>query len=38
MFWIGFVIGTIIGGNIALLLYACVIVGKESDAQSGYRE
>ncbi len=31
MFWIGAIIGLIIGANVSLILYACIIVGKESD-------
>lgn len=31
MFWIGVIIGLIIGANVSLILYACIIVGKESD-------
>lgn len=31
MFWIGAIVGLIIGANISLLLYACIVVGKESD-------
>lgn len=34
MFWIGLITGLIIGSNVALLLYACIIVGKESDNYS----
>ena len=28
MFWIGLIIGLIVGANISLILYACIIVGK----------
>ena len=31
MFWIGLIIGVIVGANLALVLYACVIAGKDSD-------
>lgn len=31
MFWIGMLVGLIVGGNITLVLYACIIAGKESD-------
>lgn len=31
MFWIGLTIGLIVGTNISLILYACIIAGKESD-------
>ena len=34
----GNIIGLLIGANLSLLLYACIIVGKESDKRSGYRE
>ena len=32
MFWIGLIIGLIVGANIRLILYACIIAGKESDS------
>ena len=38
MFWLGLIIGLLIGANLSLLLYACIIAGKESDKRSGYRE
>ena len=38
MFWIGLVVGLIIGANISLILYACIIAGKECDKTIGYRE
>lgn len=28
MFWLGLIIGLIIGANIALIIYACILVGK----------
>lgn len=31
MFWIGLVIGVIVGANLSLLLYACIIAGKRAD-------
>ena len=31
MLWIGLIIGLIVGANVSLLLYACIVVGKESD-------
>jgi len=31
MFWIGLLVGLIVGGNISLFLYAIIIAGKESD-------
>jgi len=33
MFWIGLGIGLIAGANLSLILYACVVVGKESDSR-----
>ncbi len=36
MFWIGLVVGLFIGANISLILYACIVAGKESDIRSGY--
>ena len=31
MFWIGLVVGLIVGANVSLVLYACVIAGKKAD-------
>lgn len=28
MFWIGLIIGLILGANISLVLYACILAGK----------
>ena len=38
MFWLGLIIGLSIGVNLSLLLYACIIAGKESDKRSGHTE
>ena len=38
MFWIGFIIGSIIGANLALILYACIIAGKNTDEKIIIRE
>lgn len=38
MFWIGLIIGIIVGANLSLILYACIVAGKESDRRSGYTE
>ena len=38
MFWIGFIVGLFLGANISLILYACIIAGKESDRRSGHTE
>lgn len=35
MFWIGLIIGLVIGANISLILYAGIIAGKESDKIDG---
>ncbi len=32
MLWIGLSIGLIVGANISLILYACIIAGKERDS------
>ncbi len=31
MFLLGMLIGSMVGGTLAIVLYACIIVGKESD-------
>lgn len=31
MFGVGLIVGLILGANLSLILYACIIVGKESD-------
>lgn len=31
MFIIGMIIGAMLGGTASIFLYACIIVGKESD-------
>lgn len=31
MFWLGLIIGLFIGANLSLILYACIVAGKESD-------
>lgn len=33
MFWIGFVVGLILGANISLFLYAIILAGKECDKE-----
>lgn len=38
MFLLGLIIGLIVGASFSLFLYACIIAGKESDVQSGYRK
>lgn len=38
MFLIGLIIGLFIGANLSLILYACIVAGKESDKKSGYTE
>lgn len=34
MFWIGLLVGMIVGANISLVLYACIIAGRDSDRYS----
>jgi len=34
LFWIGLISGLFIGANLSLLLYACIIAGKESDKKN----
>lgn len=31
MFLMGFVLGLIVGANLSLFLYACIIAGKQAD-------
>lgn len=31
MFWIGFIVGIIIGANVSLVLYACLVAGGRAD-------
>lgn len=38
MFWLGLIIGFFVGANVSLILYACILAGKESDRRSGYTE
>lgn len=38
MFWLGLIIGLFIGANLSLILYACIVAGKESDRRSEYTE
>ena len=38
MFWIGLIIGLMVGANVSLLLYACIVIGKESDKRVNREE
>ena len=38
MFWIGFIVGIIIGANLSLVLYAMVIAGSRADKHIEYEE
>ena len=38
MLLIGLIIGLFVGANLSLILYACIVAGKESDRRSGYTE
>ena len=31
MFWLGLIVGLVLGANISLFLYAMIITGKESE-------
>lgn len=31
MFWLGLIVGLVLGANISLFLYAMIIAGKESE-------
>ena len=31
MFWLGLIIGLFVGASLSLILYACIIAGKQSD-------
>lgn len=33
LFWIGLVVGLILGANISLFLYAIIVAGKERDKE-----
>lgn len=33
MFLIGFIVGAMVGGTIAIFFHCCLILGKESDSQ-----
>ena len=33
MFWLGIIIGLVLGANISLFLYALIIAGKQADEQ-----
>ena len=38
MFWLALIIGLFVGANLSLILYACIVAGKESDRRSGNTE
>lgn len=38
MFLLGLLIGLPIGGTVTLMLYACIIIGKESEENSNNRD
>lgn len=38
MFWVGLIVGLFLGANLSLILYACIVAGKESDRRSGHTE
>ena len=33
MFWVGFIVGLVLGANISLFLYAIILTGKQSDGK-----
>lgn len=35
MFWLGLIVGLVVGANVSLILYACILVGKDSDSNDG---
>lgn len=35
MFWLGLIIGLVVGANVSLILYACILAGKDSDSNDG---
>ena len=37
-YFVAAIIGLFVGANISLILYACIVAGKESDRRSGYTE
>lgn len=38
MFWVGLIVGLFLGANLSLILYACIVAGKESNRRSGHTE
>lgn len=38
MFWLGLIIGLFVGANLSLIIYACIIAGKQSDERAKYNE
>lgn len=38
MFWLGMLVGGMIGGTLAIFLHCLVIVGKESDKDEYFNE
>ena len=35
MFWLGLIIGLVVGANVSLILYACILAGKDSESNDG---
>lgn len=38
MFWLGLIIGLMVGGTVSLFLYSCIVAGARADEQAGYTE
>ena len=38
MFWLGFLIGGMVGGTLAIFLHCLLIVGKEADSREYFDE
>ena len=35
MFWLGLIVGLVVGANVSLILYACILAGKDSESNDG---
>ena len=35
MFWLGLMVGLVVGANVSLIIYACILMGKDSVSNDG---